>query len=112
MDNTKGDNYYLAKIRKDAEYIERQMRGVSIKALEQNEMLMDSMMFRMIRISESSKKLSEEFRQRRKDVPGGMLFGLRNRIVHDYGSVDFGVIYEVLTEDIPAVKEMLSFSDC
>ncbi|MDO5329819.1 MAG: DUF86 domain-containing protein [Bacillota bacterium] len=108
MDNTKGDNYFLAKIRKDVEYIEKQMKGVSIEALERNEMLMDSMMFRMIQISESSKKLSEEFRQQRKDVPWGMLFGLRNRIVHDYGNVDFGVIYEVLTKDMPALKEILS----
>ncbi|MBR6406400.1 MAG: DUF86 domain-containing protein [Lachnospiraceae bacterium] len=31
-------------------------------------------------------------------------YGLRNRIVHDYGSVDFSVVYDTLKNDIPVLQ--------
>jgi uncharacterized protein YutE (UPF0331/DUF86 family) len=35
------------------------------------------------------------------------MYGLRNRIVHDYGNVDLNVVYETLKNDIPELLEML-----
>lgn len=107
MDNVKGDEYYLQKILEDIDYIGKHMENASVETLQKNEMLLDSMMFRMIQISENSKKLSEAFRLQHQNIPWGMLFGLRNRIVHDYGNVNLELIYETLTQDIPSVKENL-----
>ncbi len=36
------------------------------------------------------------------------MYGLRNRIVHDYGSVDLKVVFETLKYDIPELLSMLS----
>ena len=36
------------------------------------------------------------------------LYGLRNRIVHDYGNVDLNIVYETLKNDIPELLEMIS----
>ena len=52
------------------------------------EVLLDSMLFRMIQISENAKKLSDEYKLHRGNVPWNAIYGLRNRIVHDYGNVD------------------------
>jgi len=38
------------------------MDGVDAEELNKNEVLLDSMLFRMIQISESAKKLSDDFR--------------------------------------------------
>lgn len=35
------------------------------------------------------------------------MYGLRNRIVHDYGGVDFTVIYDTIMKDIPKLLEDL-----
>ena len=35
------------------------------------------------------------------------MYGLRNRIVHDYGNVDLGIVYETLTNDIPILLDMI-----
>lgn len=48
MDNVKTDSYYIEKIRKDLEFIVDHMQNVDIEELNANEVLLDSMMFRII----------------------------------------------------------------
>ena len=88
MDNVKTDSYYIEKIRKDLEFIVDHMRNVDIEQLNANEVLLDSMMFRMIQLSANAKKLTDEYRLTHGEIPWGAMFGLRNRIVHDYGNVE------------------------
>ena len=88
MDNIKNDKYYLDKIRTDIEFINAHMKDVDLQELNDNEVILDSMLFRMIQISENAKRLSEEFKEEKNNLPWNELTGLRNRIVHDYGNVD------------------------
>ena len=83
------------------------MQGVDAEELDANEVLLDSMLFRMIQISETAKKLSNEYMQVNQHIPWNALFGFRNRIVHDYGNVDLQVVYETLKNDIPELLESL-----
>lgn len=108
MDNLKDDNYYVQRIRKDLEFIAVHMRNVDIEKLNENEVLLDSMLFRMIQVSENAKKLSDEYKKINCDVPWRALSGFRNRIVHDYGNVDLNIVYETLKNDIPNILEMLT----
>lgn len=107
MDNIKNDNYYLQKIIKDLTFVASQMQNVEYEELNANEILLDSMMFRMIQISENSKKLSDEYKEKRSDIPWNAVYGFRNRIVHDYGNVDLNIVYETLNNDIPDLLELL-----
>lgn len=107
MDNVKNDNYYIQKILQDLKFIVKHMKDVDAKELNENEILLDSMLFRMIQISENAKKLSEIYKKERSCIPWNALYGLRNRIVHDYGNVDLDIVYETLKNDIPELLEML-----
>lgn len=105
MDNDKDDSYFISKIEQDLVFIVNHMETVDLEELNTNEILLDSMMFRMIQISENARKLSDEFKTEHSEIPWNLLYGLRNRIVHDYGSVVLDIVYETLKNDIP---EMLS----
>ena len=107
MDNTKNDAYYLERIKENIEFIVKHMKDVDIQELTENEILLDSMLFRMIQISENAKKLSDEYRVRNSRLPWDELSGMRNRIVHDYGSVDLNIVYDTLKEDIPELWRQL-----
>jgi len=63
MDNVKNDVYYVQKVKKDVQFIVVHMRGVDAEELDSNEVLLDSMLFRMIQISKNAKKLSDEYKQ-------------------------------------------------
>lgn len=107
MDNIKNDNYYLNKIRTDIEFINVHMKDVDLQELNDNEILLDSMLFRMIQISENAKRLSEEYKEDKSDLPWNELTGLRNRIVHDYGNIDLNIVFQTLKYDIPELIEQL-----
>ena len=107
MDNVKTDNYYIRKMIENLEFVTEQMKDVDIDGLNENAILLDSMLFRMIQISENAKRLTDEYKEHHSNIPWGAVYGLRNRIVHDYGNVDLNVVYETLKNDVPDLLEML-----
>ncbi len=110
MDNTKNDAYYIDKIIDDLKFIIKHMEDVNEEDLGENEVLLDSMMFRLIQISENAKSLSEEYKDNISDIPWSDIYGLRNRIVHDYGNVDLGIIFSTLKDDIPELLLLINES--
>ena len=107
MDNIKNDAYYIKKMLKDIKFIIENTKKISLSELENNEILCDSVMFRLIQISESSVKLTSEFKDSHIDIPWQSIKGMRNRIVHEYGNVEFDIVYQTITEDIPIICNKL-----
>lgn len=106
MDNVKDDLYYIGKILDDIDFIIAHTASVTLDDFSSDEVLQDSMMFRLIQISENSARLTPEYKAKKADVPWGDISGLRNRIVHDYGNVDLRVVFDTLKEDVPALKNI------
>lgn len=61
----------------------------------------------MIQIGELTTRLSEDFKENHSEIEWNKIKGLRNIFAHDYESVKFEVLWEILTEDIPELKEKL-----
>lgn len=101
MDNRKDNNYYLRKIITDLAFVLDHTKGLTLEELEENEILLDSVMFRLIQVSENSDKLSDDFKMRHETLPWRAMKGMRNKIVHEYGNVDLSVMYATVTNDIP-----------
>ncbi|MBO4474261.1 MAG: DUF86 domain-containing protein [Clostridiales bacterium] len=70
--------------------------------------LKDATLFHMIQMSESVRKLSEEFRKVHAEFPWNEIYGMRNRIVHDYGSVDLNIVFDTVKNDIPELLTRLT----
>ncbi len=64
-------------------------------------------MFRLIQVSEDAKKVSDTLKAAYPQISWGDVYGLRNRIVHDYGTVNMHIIYVTLSKDIPALEQLL-----
>ena len=107
MDNIKNNQYYIKKIVTDLAFIIEHTEKLTQGELEENEILVDSVMFRLIQISENSDKLTDEFKIRFDDIPWRAMKGLRNRIVHEYGNVDLAVVYDTVKKDLPELLREL-----
>ena len=107
MDNIKNDNYYLNKILSDAEFIINHTKDLIQIEFESDEVLVDSMLFRIIQIAENSDKLSADFKGKHNELPWRDIKGMRNRIVHDYGVVDLSIIYETVSQSVPELYAIL-----
>lgn len=89
-------------------FIVQHMRNVDEIELNQNEILLDSMLFRLIQISENARKMTDSYRENHSNIPWTAIFGLRNRIVHDYGNADLGIIYSTLRDNIPELLSIIN----
>lgn len=107
MDNVKNNNYYLKKIVKDLGFIIDHTAGISQEMLQQDEVLQDCIMFRLIQVSENSARLTDDFKLRYREVPWQAIKGMRNRLVHEYGNVDLTIVFDTVTKDIPNIHKAL-----
>ena len=107
MDNVKNDAYYVKKMLKDILFIIEKTKGITLEELEENEVLCDSVLFRLIQISESSGKLSQAFKESHRGIPWQAIKGMRNRIVHEYGDVELDVVHQTIAEDMPEICKLL-----
>ena len=62
MDNVKGDSFYLEKIVADLKFVIDHTKGMTQTEMEENDLLIDSVMFRIVQVAENGAKLSEAFR--------------------------------------------------
>ena len=108
MDNTKNNQYYVDKILTDLKFVIEHTQGKTQQEIEADDLLVDSIMFRVIQIAESSMKLDEEFQKKNSHIPWRAIRGMRNMIVHNYGAVDLAVVYATVTNSIPELYKMLS----
>ena len=107
MDNKKNDEYYLERIKTDLKFVIDQTEGKTQEEIENNALLIDSIMFRIIQIAENNNKLSEKFKTEHKEVPWVAIKGMRNRIVHAYGYVDMSFVYDTVVHGIPEMYSKL-----
>ena len=105
MDNIKNDAYYINKIKADLSFVLYHTGGMSQEAFEHDDLLIDSVMFRLIQISENSDRLTDGYKELHSNIPWRAMRGLRNRIVHEYGNVDLSIIYETVINDLPVLLE-------
>ena len=110
MDNVKNDEYFIQTIMTDLSFVVEHTKNIDQDELYRNEILLDSMLFRLIQISENANKLSDEYKDEHNNIPWTAIYGLRNRIVHDYGNVDMEIVYSTLKDDIPELLEMIKKS--
>lgn len=62
MDNAKNNEYYIKKIITDIQFVLAHTENITEAQLEENEVLLDSVLFRLIQISENSDKLTDVFK--------------------------------------------------
>ena len=59
----------------------------------------------ILQIGELVGKLTDEFRTAHPGVPWQQIKAMRNIVAHSYGSVDPETTWEIITEDIPKLKQ-------
>lgn len=59
-------------------------------------------------IGEAAARVSEQTRSELPAIPWLAIAGLRNRLIHGYGDIDFDIVWEVINRDLPDLIVRLS----
>jgi uncharacterized protein with HEPN domain len=60
-------------------------------------------------VGEAVAHVSEEFRDLHPDIPWREAKGMRDILIHQYGSVDFHIVYETIVTFLPNLIEQVDF---
>ena len=105
---TSPDLQRLAHIRDYCMDVERTIKryGDSFDTFLSDKDYQKSISFSILQIGEVSNGLSEEYRNETSDViPWISIRGMRNFVVHRYGSMNKEIIWKTAKEDVPALLD-------
>ena len=72
-----------------------------------NSILVEACVFNLSQIGELANKLDREFEEKHSSIPWRVMYGFRNKIVHDYEGVNLVLIWDIVRDDLPALKAQL-----
>lgn len=101
------DSQFLLDILQSAELIVGYINQVSKDEFIQNVQLQDAVIRRLLVIAEAARRVSDATRQERVDISWAEINGMRNRLVHEYDSVDFDIVWDVVQNEIPSLITVL-----
>lgn len=58
-------------------------------------------------VGEAANRVPEEERIRVAEIPWPQIVSLRNRLIHGYDEVDFDILWQIVTRDLPPLVETL-----
>lgn len=101
------DNVYLGHMLDMARKAAGKIEGKSRADYDRDEDLRIVIAHLVQTIGESAARVSEPTRDSHPELPWKQITGIRHRIVHDYMDVDYDVLWEVATRDLPQVIALL-----
>lgn len=91
-----------------AQKISRYCEGYSYNAFVADTKLVEACVFNLSQMGELCKSVDADYALKHPQIPWNEMYGLRNRIVHDYEGVNMLLVWEIISEDIPVLSEALS----
>ncbi len=102
---TKDDSVYVVHmldcLQRIDEYVESKEQFYSSRLVQ------DAVVRNLQVMAESSQRLADEFKKTYPDIPWRGISGFRNILVHDYLGVDLDMIWSVVEQDLPKLKQAL-----
>jgi uncharacterized protein with HEPN domain len=71
--------------------------------LSRNRMLALSLVKELEIIGEAANNISKDGQDRYPQVPWRAIVGMRNRLIHAYFGIDYDVVWQTVTESLPAL---------
>jgi uncharacterized protein with HEPN domain len=92
----------LTKILSHINKIQNYMKEVkSFNEFDRDSLKKDAVVFNLLQIGElSNKKLTDDFKKTHGSIPWIQIYGLSNRIVHDYDNIHSKLVYQTITHDL------------
>lgn len=90
------------------EKIERYVAGFDHSSFLKDDKTSDAVVRNLEIIGEAASRLPESFTVQRPEIEWRKIIGLRNRIVHAYFGVDLDIIWQIVTKELPPLKQKLS----
>lgn len=104
----RSDPVYLSHILDAITQIETYAAGLSYDQFSQTRLVQDGVVRQLEIIGEASRNLSDGFRDQHPEQPWPQIIGLRNRLIHAYFEVNLGIVWDIVQNDLPPLKQKVT----
>ena len=88
-------------------YVEEFTEGFDFNSLVANHLHLHATTHNIQIIGEATYKLSSEFQDSHPETPWAIIEKMRHILVHDYYQIDFEIMWEIIQNDIPVLKQQI-----
>jgi uncharacterized protein with HEPN domain len=96
---------YVSDLVESSRTVRGYLRGISREEWDNDQVLRDAVLYRMLLLGEIASALPDSLRDRYPDVAWRHIRAFRNLAVHKYFSVDWAVVWQIAQEEVPLLEE-------
>ncbi len=103
----RSDRLLLEDIYQAIERIEQYIENFAFQDFLKDIKTQDAVIRNLEVIGEAVKHLSSDVREAYPQVPWRAMAGLRDRLIHHYFGINLDVVWEIVTNELPLVKQQI-----
>ena len=101
------NNIIVEKMIRYTEKVLGYCEGVDYAQFLNDSKLVEACVFNLSQMGELANEVDDDFAEKYSAVPWRQIYGLRNRIVHDYEGVNLQLVWQIILDDLPTLLNEL-----
>ena len=81
--------------------------GASLEEFSADWRIQSIVLHQLLILGEATKSLSNDFRDTHSQFPWRQIAGMRDILIHTYGTVDLSIVWEVVSIELPVLLDFL-----
>ena len=81
--------------------------GLSFENFRKNYLVVDAVVRNFTIIGEAAGRIPDEYQVKHPEIEWDRIRGFRNRIVHDYFGIDYQIVWIIIENNIPELRDLI-----
>ncbi len=88
--------------------IEKYIDGMESDVFLEDQKTKDAVVRNFEIIGEAATRIDSDFQRKNNSIAWNRLRGYRNRLIHEYFGVDYDIVWNIIINDLPVLKDDLN----